>query len=229
MASPRPVPDRCRVVLVLPEELPTDRTVEALANAFEGGDVASVIVPPHAMGERAYSDHLKAIAALAQPRNVAVLAVRDARLAGRLGLDGVHLDGDDDELADVLDRAGGRMMVGTQSARNRDRALEIGELNPDYLMFGRIDGDTHEAPHSKNLELTEWWAEMVEIPAIVMCGTDLDGTVDCAETGAEFVGLSRAVFEDPDRAREMVSRANTMLDQNAPRFARLSGANGVHA
>ena len=229
MARPRPVPDRCRVVLVLPETLTPDLAPAALANAFEGGDVASVIVPPHGLGERAYSDHLKALAPIAQPRGAAVLAVRDARLAGRLGLDGVHLDGDDDELADVLDRAGDRMMVGTQSARNRDRALEIGELEPDYLMFGRIGGDTHDEPHGKNLDLAEWWASMVEISAIVMCGADLDGTVACAETGAEFVGLSRAVFEDPSRAREMVSRANTMLDENAPRFARLSGANGVHA
>ena len=60
---------------------------------------------------------------------------------------------------------------------------------------------------------------MIEIPAIAVVGTDLDGTVECAETGAEFVALSRAVFAEPGRAREMVARANTMLDENAPRFA----------
>ena len=229
MATPRPAPDRCRIVLVLPADLDPGAAPAAVAGALEGGDVASLVVPPHALGERAYSDHLKALAAIAQPRGVAVLAVRDARLAGRLGLDGVHLDGDDDELADVIDRAGDRLMVGSESARTRDRALEIGAFEPDYLMFGRVGGDTHDEPHAKNLELAAWWASMVEIPAIVMAGADLDGTVPCAETGAEFVGLSRAVFEDPARAREMVSRANAMLDQNGPRFARLTGANGSFA
>ena len=226
MAPPRPVPDRCRIVLVLPEALTPDEAPAALAGALEGGDVASVIVPPYALGERAYSDHLKALAPIAQPRNAAVIAVRDTRLAARLGLDGVHLDGDLDEVEDVMERVGGRMTVGSDRARTRDQALELGEIEPDYLMFGRIGGDTHEAPMPKNLELAEWWASMIEIPSVVMCGSDLDGTVDCAETGSEFVGLSRAVFEDPSRAREMVSRANTMLDANAPRFAPRSRASG---
>ena len=226
MALPRPVPDRCRIVLVLPETLLPAQAPAALAGAFEGGDIASVIVPPYGLGERAYTDHLKALAPIAQPRNAAVLAVRDTRLAARLGLDGVHLDGDLDEVEDVKERVGGRMMVGSERTRTRDQALELGDLEPDYLMFGRIGGDTHEAPMRKNLELAEWWASMVEIPAIVMCGSDLDGVVECAETGSEFVGVSRAVFEDPDRAREMVSRANTMLDENAPRFASGSWAGG---
>ena len=229
MAPPRPVPDRCRLVLVLPEALTSEAAPAAIQAALEGGDVASIIVPPHAMGERAYADHLKAIAPLAQPRGTAVLAVRDARLAGRLGLDGVHMDGDLDELSDVIDRVGERMMVGSERTRTRDHALELGEMEPDYVMFGRVGGDTHEAPHSKNLDLAEWWAAMIEIPSIVMCGTDLDGVVECAETGAEFVAVSRAVFDDPGRAREMVSRANTMLDQNAPRFAPAAGMNGSYA
>lgn len=215
----RPAPDRCRLVLVLPVELPAADAPKALEEALRGGDVASLIVPVHGMGERAYSDHLKALAAIAQPAGVAVIAERDARLAGRLGLDGVHLGGDLDEAVDVMDRVGDRMSVGIEGPRTRDRAMELGELEPDYVMFGRLDGDTHEPPMPKNLELAEWWASMIEIPSVVMCGTDLDGVVECAETGAEFVAVSRAVFGEPDRAREMVSRANTMLDQNAPRFA----------
>ena len=216
----RPAPDRCRLVLVLPPELPAADAPAALADALKGGDVASLVVPIGEMGERAYADHLKALAAIAQPASVAVVAERDARLAGRLQLDGVHLpSGDLDEVADVMDRVKGRMSVGVEGPRTRDRAMELGEMQPDYVMFGRLDGDTHEAPMPKNLELAEWWASMIEIPSIVMCGTDLDGVVECAETRAEFVAVSRAAFAEPDRAREMVSRANTMLDANAPRFA----------
>ena len=215
----RPVPDRCRIVLVPPVELAATEAPDALRRAMAGGDVASLIVPVHEMGERAYSDHLKALAAIAQPAGVAVIAERDVRVASRLGLDGVHLGGDTDELADVLERVNGRMSVGVEGPRTRDRAMEMGEMGPDYVMFGRLGGDTHDAPHDKALELAEWWASMIEIPAIAVAGTDLDGTVECAETGAEFVALSRAVFAEAGREREMVSRANTMLDENAPRFA----------
>ena len=217
---PAAPPDRCRVVLVLPEELTADIAVDAVRGAFEGGDVASVIVPPYAMGERAYGDHVRALASIVQARGAALIVGTDTRLAGRIGADGIHSTGDEEELADLKERVGRRMMIGTERPRTRDEALRLGEMEPDYVMFGRVGGDTHEAPHAKNLDLAEWWASMIEVPAIVMAGTDLDGTVECAETGAEFVGLSRAVFADPSRTREMVSRANTMLDQNAPRFAR---------
>ena len=64
----RPAPDRCRIVLVLPEELRPADAAEALSDAMKGGDIASLIVPVHEMGERAYSDHLKALAAIAQAR-----------------------------------------------------------------------------------------------------------------------------------------------------------------
>ena len=220
MAPPRPAPDRCRIVLVLPEELEPGLAAGALADAFRGGDVASVILPPHAMGERAYGDHLKALVPLIQAQGVAAIAVRDLRMANRMGLDGVHVGPDLEELDDAMERAGSKLSVGVETPLSRDRALEIGEREPDYVMMGRIGGDTHEAPHDKALDLAEWWADMIEIPAIAMAGTDLDGTLDCAATGAEFVGLSRAIFADPTRTREMVSRANTMLDQNAPRFSR---------
>ena len=217
---PAAPPDRCRVVLVLPEELTPEIAVEAVRGALDGGDVASIIVPPHDMGERAYGDHLRALVPLIQARGTAVIAGTDTRLAARAGADGVHSSDPQEELAELIERVGDRLMVGTERPRNRDEALRLGELEPDYVMFGRVGGDTHDTPHAKNLELAEWWASMIEIPAIVMAGTDLDGTVECAETGAEFVGLSRAIFADPTRTREMVSRANTMLDQNAPRFSR---------
>lgn len=215
----RPVPDRCRVVLVPPAELAPADVLPALRDAMEGGDIASIIVPAHEMGERAYTDHVRDVAALAQPAGIAVVADRDVRVASRLGLDGVHLPGDMDELSDVIERVAGRMSVGVEDPRNRDRAMEMGEAGPDYVMFGRVGGDTHEAPNPKMLDLAEWWASMIEIPAMIVAGTDLDGAVDCAATGAEFVALSRAVFAEEGRAREMVSRANTMLDENAPRFA----------
>ena len=38
------------------------------------------------------------------------------------------------------------------------RALELGELRPDYIFFGRFGQDTHPAPYRKNVALAEWWA-----------------------------------------------------------------------
>ncbi len=91
-------------------------------------------------------------------------------------------------------------------------------MRPDYVFFGKIGGDIKPEPHPKNLALGEWWASMVEIPCIIMGGTDPASVLPIAETGAEFAALSTAVFSEPGRAAIVVAEVNALLDEKAPRF-----------
>ena len=70
---------------------------------------------------------------------------------------------------------------------------------PDYLFFGRFGYDNTPDPHPRNLMLGRWWAEMIEIPCIVLAGSAIESVEPVAATGAEFVALSSAVFADGDR------------------------------
>jgi thiamine-phosphate pyrophosphorylase len=94
---------------------------------------------------------------------------------------------------------------------DRHHALEIGETQPDYIFFGKLEGDIKPEAHSKNVALGEWWSAMIEIPAIVMGGIDPSSAVVVAEAGVEFV--------DPANAATIVARVNAELDEKAPRFA----------
>mgnify|MGYP005829166879 FL=1 len=58
----------------------------------------------------------------------------------------------------------------------------------------------------------EWWAEIVELPCIVLAGSDIESVVEAAATRAEFIALSAAVFARPETAGEMVARANALID-----------------
>ena len=84
---------------------------------------------------------------------------------------------------------------------------------PDYLFFGRLGGDIADEPHRKNLAMGEWWAEIVEIPCIVMAGAAVESVADAAGTRAEFVAVSAAVFANPAEAGAKVARANAILDE----------------
>ena len=68
------------------------------------------------------------------------------------------------------------------------------------------------------IALGSWWAEMIEIPCIVMAGSEIESVAAVATTGAEFVGLSAAVFGAGADARDRVRAANELLDRVAPRF-----------
>ena len=189
-----------------------------IATALEGGDVASLILPQQDFDDAAFQRFAEAIVPLAQGAGVAVVIAGDSRVAGRVGADGLHVESGKADLAETIERHREKMMVGAGGAKTRDDALELGEERPDYIFFGRFGYDAKPEPHPRNLSLGRWWAEMIEIPCIVLAGSDI-GSVDVvAQTGAEFVALSAAIFGEGVDARAAVRQANALLDQNAPRF-----------
>ena len=210
--------DRCRLVLITPPGAGLAALEKQLAQALAAGDVASLILPRYDLDDGAFQALCERLVPLAQERGVAAIVAGDTRVAGRVGADGIHVEEGKAGLAEAVARHGGKLMVGTGGAKTRDDALELGEEQPDYIFFGRFGYDTKPEPHSRNLSLGRWWAEMIEIPCIVMAGSDLTSAAAVAETGAEFVALSIAVYGDGVDPREAVARANALLDAQAPRF-----------
>lgn len=214
-ASP---PDRCRIVLVAPPGADPAALPRRIAEALSGGDVASLVLPQYDLDETAFQKLVERIAPHAQEQGVAVIVAGDSRVAGRIGADGVHVEGGADAVRDAVARAKGRLMVGTGGVKTRDEALDLGEAQPDYVYFGRFGYDTKPGPHPRNLELARWWSEMIALPCIVEAGSDIESVDAAAATGAEFVGLSSAVFSGSLAPAEAVAEANRRLDAAAPHF-----------
>lgn len=207
-------PNRCRIVLIAPEGLAPEAFARAFERALSGGDVASVILPAYGAGEVEFQDLAERIVPLAQEKNVAVVIAGDSRVAGRVKADGIHVEGGGRAaLDDAIDRLQDKMIVGTGGAKTRDDALELGEARPDYVFFGRFGYDNKPEPHPRNLTLGSWWAGIIEVPCIVMAGSDVESTREVAETGAEFVALSSAVFGEGIDPTAAVARANAILDE----------------
>lgn len=207
-------PNRCRIVLIAPPSVkPAD-----VAAALSGGDVASLILPDEGVDAATFQSFAEKVADVARATGVAVVVAGDTRVAGRIHADGIHIDGNKDALAEAVEAYQDRMMVGAGGAKTRDDALELGEERPDYIFFGRFGFDNKPEPHTRNLSLGKWWAEMIEIPCIVMAGSDIASVEAVAATGAEFVALSSAVFGDGIDPREAIARANALLDETAPQF-----------
>jgi thiamine-phosphate pyrophosphorylase len=207
-------PNRCRIVLIAPP----GATAARILSALEGGDIASLILPAGELDDATFQALAEAIAKPAQAAGVAVVVAGDSRIAGRVHADGIHVEVPKRELADTIERLDGRMMVGAGGIKTRDDALELGEERPDYVFFGRFGYDTTPEPHPRNLALGAWWAQMIEIPCIVMGGSDIASVEAVAATGAEFVALSNAVFAEGADPAAAVARANALLDETAPRF-----------
>ena len=207
-------PNRCRIVLIAPPFVPA----EQICSAFEGGDIASLILPDNGMDDASFQAFAERIVPIAQGAGIAVIIAGDSRIAGRVQADGIHVEAKPRDLAETIERLAGKMMVGAGGAKTRDEALELGEERPDYMFFGRFGYDNKPEPHHRNLALGEWWAEMISIPCIVMGGSELASVETVAATGAEFVALSSAVFAEGIDPKAAVAAANALLDETAPRF-----------
>lgn len=213
------LPNRCRIVLIAPPALEAGPFADRLAAAISGGDVASLILPDGGRDEAVFQDFAERAVPIAQAAGVAAIVAGDTRVAGRVGADGIHVEGGGKvALAEAVAKFRPKLIVGAGGATMRDAALELGETQPDYLFFGRFGYDTKAEPHRRNLSLGAWWSEMIQIPCIVLAGFDIASVEAVAATGADFVALSQAVFADGVDPASAVARANAILDETAPRF-----------
>ena len=204
---------RPRLVLVTTPLPDGEVGVETLRAALGAGDVSSVILDRAGRSSHAFQAFAERLVPMIQDFGAAALVADDTQCAGRVRADGLHVSGGDLELlTETLERFSPKLIVGTSGFTLRHEALEAGERMPDYLFFGRFGGDTEDAAVAEDLEMAEWWAEIVEIPCIVMGGRDIESTLQAASTGAEFVALSAAVLGDRETAAAMVLRANAIID-----------------
>ena len=210
--------NRCRLVLIWPQEKKRADAASRLQAACAGGDVASLIIPQHDRSDDEFQELCEALVPVAQQAGAAAIIAGDTRVAGRVQADGIHFEGKAADLSDIIERFGSKMAIGAGGAKSRDDALGLGECQPDYIFFGRFGYDNKSEPHPRNLQLGAWWAEMVSIPCIVLGGNDIASLEAVAATGVEFAALGEAVFGEGRDPGTEVTRANALLDASAPRF-----------
>jgi thiamine-phosphate pyrophosphorylase len=193
---------RTRLCLVAPPARPAD-FADSLDASLAAGDVASLLFAPANAAEAA------TVSTIAARYDVAAIAIDTTAFPD---LDGVHIDTGPDDVMAARRTLAPDKIVGAGNVRSRHDAMVLGELLPDYVFFGRFDGDDEATIHAKALELASWWAQLFEIPAMVMGGSDVACVADAQSAGIEFVALRNAVWAHPRGPAAAISEANTLLD-----------------
>jgi thiamine-phosphate pyrophosphorylase len=200
---PNRSPVRTRLCLVAPDA-PGPDFVGRLDEALRGGEVASLILAapiPHQL--------LTRLASVAARHGAAIIAAPDDSVVP--GIDGLHIDSGIADLRAAIAAHRPKRMIGAGGIHSRHDAMTLGEAEPDYLFFGRLDGDTEPGIHAPTLALAAWWAELFEIPAIVMGGSDPASVAEASDAGIEFVALRRAVWEHPEGPSAAIAEAVHVL------------------
>jgi len=200
-----------RLCLVTPPDYDLVTFAPHLADALAGGDVASLVIAAPRTKPESLQDVAEALVPLATARGVAALIHNDVRVAQRTRADGVHVDTGIADLRAAIDALRKRGIVGAGGLDSRHAALEAGDSEPDYVFFGRLDGDRDEAIHPKALDLAAWWSSVAVIPAIVMGGRSLASVDDAAANRIDFIALSSAIWDHAQGPGAAVAAANERL------------------
>ncbi len=206
MPSSPPRPPPCSLYLITPwlSAESAGAFAETFAAILAAAPVASALVrlAPGAAGEAKaiVAPFLKAAAAA----DCALILENDARLAARLGADGVHVAGVGEALEEALESLKPERIVGVGGLRMRDEAMTAGEMGADYVMFGEPRAGAPPMALELLVERVGWWAEIFETPCVAYAES-IVAARRLAEAGADFVALEGAIWSAAspvDAARE---------------------------
>ncbi|WP_321344872.1 thiamine phosphate synthase [Breoghania sp.] len=203
---------RSRLFLITPPDFDAQTFPDVLADALSGGDVACVLITLKDGDSSAAQEIAERLTPIAQDAGAAALILNDTRIAGRAHADGVQIDTGFEDLKLAQETFQPNRIVGVGHIKDRHTAMELAELDTDYVFFGMLDLEEHDEAHRKTVDFAQWWAEVFETPCVALAGRDLASVDTLARTRAEFVALRAGVWEHPEGPKAAVAAANATLD-----------------
>jgi thiamine-phosphate pyrophosphorylase len=102
-------------------------------------------------------------------------------------------------------RLGASAIVGADCGASRHFAMEMAEAGADYV--GLANGGEGGS------ELIAWWGELFEVPCVALDPVEPDEAGALAGLGADFVRPAEAMWDGPERARDIVSQTLRAIEE----------------
>ncbi len=146
----------------------------------------------------------KAVAAVVQRRDIALLLDGYPHLAVRAGADGAHLPGIE-ALTAALPTLKPDRIAGAGGLHSRHDAMLAAEAGADYVMFGEPDRRGGRPAFDAIEERLNWWSELFEQPCVGYAAS-LDEVAPLAQAGADFVALGDWIWTQAEAPAAVIAR-----------------------
>lgn len=196
----------CQLYLISPPAPDLTRFPAELEAALGAGGAAAFLLRLTSPNR----DEIEAATAVLRPicatYEVAFLVQTEPRLALELGADGVHLaPGGDVAAARAI--LGPDRILGASCGESRHDAIVAAEDGADYTAFG----DPNDPPGAAQVELVQWWSEVFVLPCLIEAETAAT-VAPLVRAGADFIGVSAAVWQHPAGAADGVLAMRAAID-----------------
>ena len=201
------------LILIAPEDADPATASAKLESAFGGmttGHGIDAVLIGAGMSETEALAAAGDQVALVQGHGAAAIIVGHSRIAGRTGADGLHVGTGVADVKAAIQTFKPDRIVGAGNLKTRHAAMEAGSENVDYVLFGQLRGDTHSEPHPKAVKLAQWWAELMQVPAVLHAGNSI-ATLENMPRAIDFIALDRALWEYPAGPAAAFKKVRTIL------------------
>ncbi|RJK98970.1 thiamine phosphate synthase [Paracoccus aestuarii] len=138
---------------------------------------------------------------IAHARDVAVVIDDHVKLALRHGLDGVHLTDGAKAVRFARKELGDDAIVGAFCGGSRHEGMNAAEAGADYVSFGPAGDSALYRNEPAELELFQWWSEMIEVP-VVAEGALTRELINQLSPVSDFIAIGAEIWtqDDPQAA-----------------------------
>jgi thiamine-phosphate pyrophosphorylase len=210
-AKPASLPPVPRIYLATPPVTDPATLAASLPALLAGADVAAVLVRLAPGDDRTLTTRVKALAPVVQNAGAALLVDGHFELVARAGADGANLHGIV-QMEEALPTLKPDRIVGVGALHTRHDAMVAGETGADYVLFGEPGTDGERPSTDAIAERLQWWAELFEPPCVGFAATIEEAGL-FATTGAEFIMLGDAIWNDPRGAQAALADASAIIAQ----------------
>ena len=180
--------------------------------ALDAGDVAAFQLRLKGASDDDIRHAVEVLMPAVQKREVAFLLDDRPDLAAELDCDGVHLGAEDEAYAEARRRLGSSRMVGVAAGNSRHLAIEAADAGADYVSFGPFfPSTTKEASVFADIEIVEWWSELMEVPSVAVGGLTPANCRPLVQAGADFLAVSAGVWAHPGGPAAAVKAFNAIF------------------
>lgn len=202
-----------RLYLITPSKFNLDDFSKELANALEGGDVASVQLRMKESYDEEIIEAARKLIPICHAKDVAFIINDRPDLAVKTGADGVHVGQEDVSYAEARELVGPDKIIGVTCKNSRHLAMEAGEQGADYVAFGAFFPTTTKiATSTATTDILSWWQDLFEIPCVAIGGIKVENAAELAKAGADFLAVSSGVWGYAQGPRKAVELFNQELE-----------------
>ena len=190
-------PDQPQIYLITPPEIELSIFPAQLAAVLDAHPVACVRLALSSKDEDHVPRAADALREVTHARDVALVISDHLLMVERLGLDGIHLSDAARSVRYARKELGEDTIVGCFCGPSKHDGMAAGEAGADYVSFGPVQASALGDGSHAELELFQWWSEVIEVPIVAEGALDAE-MIRTLAPYTDFFGLGDEIWSSDD-------------------------------